>query len=145
MPARFEPLSHCPLDVARCAPEKSGSQRTPLWREMDSNPRPFVPNPAFLRLSEPRLQPICTPNVHQFAPLPQRKSCRIEGTFSPLVAGSHRVPNAPWVRASEIDQCQVDYTQTCGSRCGLVRPFSWRTRSTVCKRAVSAVWYMARP
>ena len=81
---------------------------------MDSNPRPFPRIPAFLRLSEPRLQPICTPKVHQFAPLPQRKSCKIEGTFSPPAAGSHGLPNAPWMQASEIDQCQVDYTQTCG-------------------------------
>jgi hypothetical protein len=39
------------------------------WREMDSNPRPLAPTPGFLRLSEPRLQPICTPIVLTFAPL----------------------------------------------------------------------------
>src|SRR5438477_2596430 len=48
---------------------KSGSPRTRCWREMDSNPLPFARNPAFLRLLEPRLQPICTPILHQFAPL----------------------------------------------------------------------------
>src|SRR6266850_458928 len=38
----------------------------------DSNPRPFTRNPAFLRLLQPRLQPICTPIVHRFAPLLQQ-------------------------------------------------------------------------
>ena len=42
------------------------------WGEMDSNHRPLAPNPAFLRVLHPRLQPICTPIVHRFAPLLQR-------------------------------------------------------------------------
>jgi hypothetical protein len=51
------------------ARERQGSQKTRRRRKKDSNPRPFTRNSAFLRLSEPRLQPICTPIVHQFAPL----------------------------------------------------------------------------
>jgi hypothetical protein len=42
---------------------------TPRWRRMDSNSRPFTQIPAFLRLSEPRLQTICTPILLHFAPL----------------------------------------------------------------------------
>jgi len=53
-----------------------------LRRELDSNPRPFTRNPAVLRVLHPRLQPICTPIMHSFAPLPQRKSCKIEPAAS---------------------------------------------------------------
>jgi hypothetical protein len=62
-------------------PHPSGSHLTHRWREMDSNPLPLARNPAFLRLLQPRLQSICTPIMHQFAPLWQRnvRPCRARG------------------------------------------------------------------
>jgi hypothetical protein len=82
---------------------------------MDSNPLPSARNPAFLRLLQPRSQPICTPIMLHFAPLPQRKSSKIE----PAASGenvSARAAELPvdvsrkGCRLPQIDQCQVDYT-----------------------------------
>src|SRR5947208_2509937 len=50
------------------SPRGSPLRQTGCWREKDSNPQPFARNPAFLRVLEPRLQPICTPILLHFAP-----------------------------------------------------------------------------
>jgi hypothetical protein len=48
-----------------------------LLEGRDSNPRPFARNPAFLRLLQPRSQPICTPIMLHFAPLLAGELCSL--------------------------------------------------------------------
>jgi hypothetical protein len=80
---------------------------------MDSNPRPFARNPAFLRLLQPRSQPICTPIMLHFAPLPQRQSCKIEppqvAKYPRMACRTPRDISPKGCRLPQIDQCQVDY------------------------------------
>jgi hypothetical protein len=73
---------------------KSGSQVTPRWREMDSNPRPFARNPAFLRVLQPRSQPICTPillPLHPFVDAFLQLEVN-SSRLSPLILGALEKP-----------------------------------------------------
>jgi hypothetical protein len=75
---RFQRAFVCP---------RNGSFLTRRWREMDSNPRSFTRIPAFLRLSEPRSQPICTPIMLYFAPL-ARDPLPLVSMGNPELAGT---------------------------------------------------------
>jgi hypothetical protein len=75
-----------PFDEMRRSQRRNTEVRlTRCWRKLDSKPRSFTRIAAFLRLSEPRLQPICTPILHPLAPLRQSNPTtltRFRGRYS---------------------------------------------------------------